>query len=488
MFVNGIYRHARENPGRLAIVNSGEEITYRRFAQAIEAARNYLMKAGLPKGGIVVNITSNLYRDWVLLLAVRSLGLTTVSGSSWQVLDGLNLRGIVGMVCYAEHTDAIEAFSNAMPGCLVVELPHSILEAADQNNGEPAPVDGQFGDHIVYTSGTTGTYKKLLYSGPEIESAVEIDRFGLVGRYATAKDVIFCHSFGPWTAAGYKNSLRSWYRGATVIFDQRADWADHFFDYPVTLTTFMSGWLNQVCENLKSRPHNFPKLRVQVGGGFLDAGTARKLIEQLDCDIFVAYGGTEFRTPFGHFMTDDDDVVWLTQQFDEVEIVDDDHQPVPTGVEGQIRIGLAPYDPKGYIDDEEATLRHYRDGWFYPGDMAVRRDDGRVRILGRVDDVLNLAGNKIAIQPFENAASQLLGVRSLCAFSQQDDQGNDLLLVVIEGEELPAKAKLEALASKIPQVPKVRYSLIRKFPRGTNGMMKVNRRKVLELVRASWTN
>jgi len=49
--------------------------------------------------------------------------------------------------------------------------------------------------------------------------------------------------------------------------------------------------------------------------------------------------------------------------------------------------------------------------------MAVRRKDGRIRILGRVGDVLNLGGQKIAIEPFEKAARDLLGVDSLCVFS-----------------------------------------------------------------------
>ena len=83
-------------------------------------------------------------------------------------------------------------------------------------------------------------------------------------------------------------------------------------------------------------------------------------------------------------------------------------------------------------------------------------------------------------------AAGVLGVTNLCAFSQQDDQGNDLVVFVIEGEKLPDRLKLEKLAGNLKQSGKVRFSLIDKFPRGTNGMMKVNRRKVLELVRASW--
>jgi acyl-coenzyme A synthetase/AMP-(fatty) acid ligase len=120
--------------------------------------------------------------------------------------------------------------------------------------------------------------------------------------------------------------------------------------------------------------------------------------------------------------------------------------------------------------------------------MAVKREDGRIRILGRVEDVINLGGQKIAIEPFENAVRKTLGIDSLCVFAQQDMSGKDMLVVAIEGTEPAGQAQRGVLASRLPQFKTIRYSLIDRFPRGKNGMMKVNRRKLLELVRASWEN
>jgi len=49
-----------------------------------------------------------------------------------------------------------------------------------------------------------------------------------------------------------------------------------------------------------------------------------------------------------------------------------------------------------------------------------------------------------------------------------------MLIVVIEGNRLPDRPRLQALARKITLVPQLRFALINAFPRGENGMMKIN--------------
>jgi len=267
MFINHIYRHARENPEHLAVVNSGEEITYRRFATDIEVVRNFLMRARLPREGVIVNITSNLYLDWVLLFAVRSLGHTTVSGTSWKVIESLYLGNISGLVCLSDQLEAMDAFRNAKPECAIVNV-HREMIFGDSKSPPPPPVEhGRFGDHVVYTSGTTGTYKKLLVRGDMLEQVIEKERYGLTGQFLTRDDVFFAYNFGPWTALGSRTPPRCWFRGATVIFDQRTDWAERFFDFPVTMTSFVPALLDEVSKRIKPRPSDFPTLHVQVGGG-----------------------------------------------------------------------------------------------------------------------------------------------------------------------------------------------------------------------------
>jgi acyl-coenzyme A synthetase/AMP-(fatty) acid ligase len=486
MFINHIYRHARQNPARLAVVNSGQEITYRRFANDIDAVRNFLMRTPLPKEGVVVIITSNLYHDWVRLLALQSLGHTTIAGTSWALIQSLDLQNIAGLVCYSDDDEAAVAFRSVQPDSMVVKLPARPM-AGKANGHSPPPVpDDPFGDHIIYTSGTTGTYKKLLMRGTGIEARILDDSKTMSGRIRP-EEVFHCHSLGPWTAAGYGFPFYCWYFGATIVFEQRADWADHFFDHPVTKTFFVPSLLEEFRQKGISRPADHPPLQIMCGGGFLNDELAREVKRILNCELVHAYGGSETITAMESLVEDADDMLWLMPCADtRIEIVDDDDCVVGNGVEGAIRIGTKPYAPSGYLDDPETTARYFRDGYFYPGDMGVQREDGRVRVLGRVSDVLNLGGQKIAIGPFEKAARSLLGVDNLCVFNQQTEDGKDMLIVVIEGDRLPDRSRLQALAQKVKHVPQIRYSLINTFPRGENGMMKVDRRQVLAMVRETF--
>jgi acyl-coenzyme A synthetase/AMP-(fatty) acid ligase len=176
--------------------------------------------------------------------------------------------------------------------------------------------------------------------------------------------------------------------------------------------------------------------------------------------------------------------MWLAPSLaPDIEVVDEDDQPVRIGEEGILRVKFSPVFPTEYMDDPEATAQHFRNGYFYPGDMAVRRSDGRIRILGRAGDVLNLRGTKRAIGPFEDWARNILQVADVCIFAHQTDDGKEMLIVAIESSRLPDPAQLDAAARRLRQISAVCFQVFKKFPRSENGMMKVDRRELLRQAR-----
>ena len=42
-------------------------------------------------------------------------------------------------------------------------------------------------------------------------------------------------------------------------------------------------------------------------------------------------------------------------------------------------------------------------GFYFPGDLATKDDDGYIMILGRADDVLNVSGHRIGTAEVESA-------------------------------------------------------------------------------------
>jgi acyl-CoA synthetase (AMP-forming)/AMP-acid ligase II len=75
----------------------------------------------------------------------------------------------------------------------------------------------------------------------------------------------------------------------------------------------------------------------------------------------------------------------------EVEVVDDEDRPLPADAVGRIRY-RGPGVATGYHLDPEASVERFRDGWFYPGDLAAIDADGFVCLRGRREDVIIRGG------------------------------------------------------------------------------------------------
>ena len=97
----------------------------------------------------------------------------------------------------------------------------------------------------------------------------------------------------------------------------------------------------------------------------------------------------------------------------EVEVYDDENKRVPPGRDGYIRVktlGLAPAYTAGMR--QVATPPP-----FFPGDFGRLLNDGMLVIAGRSTEVINVGGNKISPDRFENILLQCEGVRDAAVFT-----------------------------------------------------------------------
>jgi acetyl-CoA synthetase len=134
------------------------------------------------------------------------------------------------------------------------------------------------------------------------------------------------------------------------------------------------------------------------------------------------------------------------------------------------------------LDDPATTAKFYRGDYFYPGDLAVRREDGRIRILGRTEDVINLKGWKVAVAPLEERLERALSVDTVCLFSELTEAGDYQVIVAIEADRPPSKDEIAAAVRDIPGFDRVRWGSLKAFPRTQAGMNKVDRRALRKLL------
>jgi O-succinylbenzoic acid--CoA ligase len=78
----------------------------------------------------------------------------------------------------------------------------------------------------------------------------------------------------------------------------------------------------------------------------------------------------------------------------EVRVVDSEDRDVADGAAGELLV-RGPTVMRGYVGRAAETAETLRGGWLHTGDVAVRADDGSLRILERRSDVVISGGENV---------------------------------------------------------------------------------------------
>jgi O-succinylbenzoic acid--CoA ligase len=107
----------------------------------------------------------------------------------------------------------------------------------------------------------------------------------------------------------------------------------------------------------------------------------------------------------------------------------------------------------GYDGDPEATAQVLRDGWFVTSDLGRVDDDGRLQVLGRVDDVVVSGGINVALPAVTQALAGLEGVRDAVAVGVPDAEwGHAVVACLVPSGPVPSLADVrEHVAASLPR-------------------------------------
>jgi acetyl-CoA synthetase len=168
--------------------------------------------------------------------------------------------------------------------------------------------------------------------------------------------------------------------------------------------------------------HTAPALKlVTVQGEPLDAQTFEWVSTHLGADgvpVVNAYGQTETGSTWTYPVYGVDDLkagsAGTPVPGHRCLVVDDEYEPVPPGVRGKLVLTHPfPTLARTIWDDHPRYLATYFDpaGRFYrTSDEAVMDADGHIWVLGRADDVINVAAHRISTMEIESAAAAGEGV------------------------------------------------------------------------------
>jgi acyl-CoA synthetase (AMP-forming)/AMP-acid ligase II/acyl carrier protein len=125
----------------------------------------------------------------------------------------------------------------------------------------------------------------------------------------------------------------------------------------------------------------------------------------------------------------------------EIAIVDTDGRVLPSGERGEIAI-RGPTITRGYDNDAAATQQAFRNGWFRTGDLGYLDDEGYLFLVGRIKEVINRGGQKVAPGEVEDALLSHPDVVEAAVFAIPHIRlGADIAAAVVSSQNAAVRAK-----------------------------------------------
>ncbi len=140
---------------------------------------------------------------------------------------------------------------------------------------------------------------------------------------------------------------------------------------------------------------------------------------------------------------------------------------------GPIRLGGATL-AHGYLRRPELTAAAFDAGWFTTGDVGRWTPQGRLEVLGRIDDLVISGGENVVPLLVERALTSIAGVRDACVVGIPDAEWGQAVVAAVEPSDPATPPAIAALRDAVARhvgrhaVPK-RMSFVDAVPQLASG-------------------
>ncbi|KGN32381.1 AMP-dependent synthetase [Knoellia sinensis KCTC 19936] len=280
-----------------------------------------------------------------------------------------------------------------------VSLVHSTGQdaASEVERDEEALAQGSDFALIIYTSGTTGKPKGVLLDHDNLDSMSRqlIEHFALGAEDRSLLVLPLFHVNG--LVASVLSPLRV---GAEVVVGPRFS-PETFWDVvQAHRPTYFSAvpTIYAVLEARTVGEVDTSSLRFVIcGAAPMPAELITRFEERFGVPVVEGYGlseGSVASTINPITGPRKPGTVGIALRGQEVAVVSPEGEPVPVGERGEVVIRGANV-MRGYLGRPEETARVVRDGWLHSGDVGVLDEEGYLRIVDRIKDMIIRGGENI---------------------------------------------------------------------------------------------
>jgi acetyl-CoA synthetase len=318
---------------------------------------------------------------------------------------------------------------------------HELMEKASEG-GEPTPMDAEDVLYILYTSGTTGKPKGVVHTTGGYMTAVTSTTHTVFDLHED--DIFWCTADVGWVTGHSYVVYGPLANGATcVMYEGAPDWPDKdrfwaliakhhitiLYTAPTAIRAFMK-WGDQYPAR-----HDLSSLRLLGSVG-----------EPINPEAWMWYS-----EHIGHNRCPVVDTWWQTETGAiiisplpgitsttpgsatrplpgcSVDLLDSNARSIPLGGGFLALTRPIPSMLRTIWGDDARYQQTYFSKWpghpelYFPGDGAKRDADGYFWVLGRVDDVLNVAGHRIGTMEVESALVEHPAVAEAAVVGRADE-------------------------------------------------------------------
>ena len=280
---------------------------------------------------------------------------------------------------------------------------------------------------VIETSGSTGSPKRVLVRREAVLASVRASaaRLGETGRWLLALPSSY--------VAGVQVVCRSLVAGHAPVLVPGLDLAAAV-DRAVGDVPLFTSLVPTQLHRLLDRPEQARALAqvhtVLVGGGPVPAALRRRA-EEAGVRVVATYGASE--TAGGCV-------------YDGLPL---DGVAVAIGARGRIRIG-GPTVFAGYDGDPALTAQTLVDGWYLADDAGRLDEDGRLQVLGRLDDVVVSGGVNVPLPAVAARLREHPGVAEAEVVGAEDAEWGTRVVAFVVGAVEPAELR-EWVAATLPR-------------------------------------
>ncbi|MGW2499227.1 amino acid adenylation domain-containing protein [Streptomyces pseudogriseolus] len=470
-----VEEHAVRTPDAPAVLCGETELTYRRLDEEANRVARLLRAAGVGPGGLVALLTERAAWSVTAMLGVLKAGAAYVPVEPTYPPE--RVRRIL------DDSGAVVLLAGREPE-YAVPVPVLLGGEAAGLSGAPlgVPVAPDDLAYVIYTSGSTGTPKGIgVHHGAIVASTAA----RAVAGPPPGRDLVLPPLCFDGAAGGMYWALTS---GGAVVLPTEQEAHD-----PMALRKLLE---SAAVTHVHAVPSHY-RIVLQVAGREALARLSMVAVggEPLGPEIVAEHLRLCPQAPLFNDYGPTECAVWATTHHCgpaeaagagipigrpvpgyQAYVLDGGLRPVPPGVPGEIWLG-GPGVARGYHGRAALTAERflpdpYRPGGrlYRTGDRGLWGQDGRLRILGRVDHQVKVRGFRIELGEVEAAVRRHPAVSECAVLLRQDGAAEQLVAFVVVGSRVTVPELQRKIAESVPeQMRPHRIVMVPRLPRTPGG-------------------